>query len=638
MSKDTSILKRMRVSAFRATISWKLIAVFFTLITIFSLSLLYTFKLLDNINNNHKNLVHEGITVLAQAKNISDDIVSHGFSLRQIIQNNITQYNHDPAQDISELNAHLKDFQHNIERLRASYFMDKGDKETVTHIFEFMRDNFDEINQLLFTKIPTFRKEIDRHQKNAERSIAKSRIMLKTYLLKADHKNNYVDEALILKNLVIIENNMRSFEYNFSKDEVIHARHNYTQAIENITKYLIECRNEKICQYIALHAEQLLQHVSHKEGYFYNLLQVYDALEKANNLAIEAEQKTIAVNKYIAIAIDNIRHNLQNKIKHSENAIHSGKIFVLAAVIIIFIASVAVVFLYIIPFIIRRLTKLTQQTYCISNGQLDIDIDVQGHDEIADMSKALEHFRQELIKKKEIEDEREKLVENLLSSNQQLERFAYICSHDLQEPARMVRAFSQKIKETYHDIIISDPKLERYFDFVYDGAIRMQNMISDVLEYSRVASASQPSEQVSLNEIIDQLIENFQSMHDNISITREDLPDLQGHRTRFVQLFQNLIGNGLKYQKKDVMPCVSIKLIEDEEKWTFIVEDNGIGIAEENLTKVFDIFTRLHRRDEYTGSGIGLSICKKVVDSYGGKIWVESEYGQGARFCFTILK
>ena len=233
-----------------------------------------------------------------------------------------------------------------------------------------------------------------------------------------------------------------------------------------------------------------------------------------------------------------------------------------------------------------------------------------------------------------MEDEREELVESLLVSNEELKQFAYICSHDLQEPARMVSSFSQKILEKYPHLMLEDPKLKRYFDFVHDGAIRMQQMIKDILDYSSVSATAKSSETIILNDIIDDQITYFQSIHDHVNITRTDLPNITGHPTRFMQLFQNLISNGLKYQKDDSIPSVTITCQNNDQEWIFAVADNGIGIQDKNLTKIFNIFTRLHRRDEYVGTGIGLSICQKVVQSYGGKIWVESEFGHGATFFF----
>ena len=237
-------------------------------------------------------------------------------------------------------------------------------------------------------------------------------------------------------------------------------------------------------------------------------------------------------------------------------------------------------------------------------------------------------------------EEKEKFITKLADSNEELERFAYVCSHDLQEPLRMVRSFSERLEIHLADQLKDDEKGTRYLNFLTDGAKRSQELIRDILSYSSINSDTTNLEIVDLNALIESIERILSPNNDAISsgISWDELPKVVGNKTQLYQLFQNLINNGLKYQKAGSTPQVHIELSDQGSDWQFSIRDNGIGMAEKHLTKIFDVFQRLHRRNEYAGSGIGLSICRKVVDRHGGKIWVESQLGTGSEFFLTLPK
>ncbi len=246
----------------------------------------------------------------------------------------------------------------------------------------------------------------------------------------------------------------------------------------------------------------------------------------------------------------------------------------------------------------------------------------------------------DITDRKHAEEEREALIERLTDSNEELERFAYVCSHDLQEPLRMIRSFSDKLQTHIHDKLIGDEKGARYFKFVMDGAIRAQNLIDDILNYSSLDRDTLRHEEFSATELVKSAIDNIQvnlEEHKG-SITYGELPQLVGNKAQIYQLFQNLINNGLKYHKPNTKPHIHIGVESKETHWKFWVSDNGIGMKQRHIKKIFDVFQRLHSRDEYAGTGIGLSICKKVIERHGGKIWVDSEPGEGSTFYFTLPK
>ena len=230
----------------------------------------------------------------------------------------------------------------------------------------------------------------------------------------------------------------------------------------------------------------------------------------------------------------------------------------------------------------------------------------------------------------------QKAVEQLQRSNAELEQFAYVASHDLQEPLRMVGSFTGLLERRYNDQL--DDKGRQYIRFAVDGAKRMQGLIDDLLTYSRLGRQTAPLAQTDLNAVVEQAIENLQQRieQEAAHITVEGpLPCVLGDKTQLLQLFQNLIHNALKF-RGDEAPIVHIRSTEEADSLTIAVEDNGIGIPEEFQDQIFTIFQRLHTREEYEGSGIGLAVCRKIAERHGAALTVSSHCGSGTVFslCF----
>ena len=228
-------------------------------------------------------------------------------------------------------------------------------------------------------------------------------------------------------------------------------------------------------------------------------------------------------------------------------------------------------------------------------------------------------------------------ADELAASNVELERFAYVASHDMQEPLRMITSFLQLFRKKYQDQI--DETAEQYLHFVMDGADRMKRLITDLLEYSRIGSNKGVFEPIDTAQVMKELEEVFVNRiaECNATIVCKNLPVVKGNKTQLFQLFQNLVGNALKYVGKE-NPLVVVQGEEEEHQFLFSVSDNGIGIKPMYFEKIFVLFQRLHHKHEYSGTGIGLSVCKKIVEKHGGKIWVTSEPDKGSTFYFTIKK
>jgi PAS domain S-box-containing protein len=236
--------------------------------------------------------------------------------------------------------------------------------------------------------------------------------------------------------------------------------------------------------------------------------------------------------------------------------------------------------------------------------------------------------------RKKSEQQMLQLTTELKRSNEELEQFAYVASHDLQEPLRAVTSYTQLFAQRYQGNL--DAKADKYINYVVDGATRMQQLINDLLAYSRTGRG-QEFELTDCKAVVQQSLDNLQITiaEKKAIVTCDQMPTIMVDEFQLVQLFQNLIGNAVKFCRENI-PLVHIGAVRNESEWLFSVRDNGIGIAPEYADRIFIIFQRLHSRREYSGTGIGLSMCKRIVERHGGRIWVESREGEGATFYFTI--
>ncbi|MGV9199012.1 MAG: sensor histidine kinase [Promethearchaeia archaeon] len=229
-----------------------------------------------------------------------------------------------------------------------------------------------------------------------------------------------------------------------------------------------------------------------------------------------------------------------------------------------------------------------------------------------------------------------KTIQDLERSNKDLENFAYVVSHDLKQPLTTIIGYINLLEEIQSGKINSDPK--KAIIQIKNGSKYMSEMIDDLLTYSRVGNSESEKEKIDLNEIIEEVKRNLHFIieKNNAKIISENLPNISGNHTQIVQVFQNLIENGIKFRRESD-PIIKIKCEKKEDRWEFCISDNGIGVERENFKKIFRIFRRVPSdKNKITGTGIGLSVCKKIIESLGGRIWVESEYGKGSNFYFTI--
>ncbi len=297
----------------------------------------------------------------------------------------------------------------------------------------------------------------------------------------------------------------------------------------------------------------------------------------------------------------------------------------------------------------RSIDELKKGTEVIGSGDLDYKIDAKRDDEIGELSHAFNQMTIDLknvttskaVLEREASERRtaeaalEKRTKELSRSNEELKQFAYVASHDLQEPLRMVTAYLSLLDDKYGDQL--DERAKQYLDFAVDGGLRAKDLVQDLLDFSRIDTQGKAFGETSMELVLDVVLKNLavQIKEQGATVTHDPLPNMIADDGQMVQLLQNLVSNAIKFRGVDD-PKVHIGCTDENEEWRFTVRDNGIGIDPQYAEKIFVIFQRLHTRDEYPGTGIGLAISKKIVERHGGRIWVESETGKGSIFVFTI--
>ncbi|GAA3845972.1 sensor histidine kinase [Sphaerisporangium flaviroseum] len=297
--------------------------------------------------------------------------------------------------------------------------------------------------------------------------------------------------------------------------------------------------------------------------------------------------------------------------------------------------------------VLRPLDRLGAASRRVADGDFDHSIDIRGPSDITMLAADVDAIRRRISAELAISRDTEQRLQEqaqllneqtveLRRSNAELEQFAYVASHDLQEPVRKVTAFCQLLQRRYADQL--DERANEYISFAVDGAKRMQSLISELLAFSRVGRMNSEHEAVPLDQPLDRALANLETLTEETGavVIRPELPEVLGDANLLCMLWQNLIGNAVKFRSPDRVPEVRISAARAGDFWEISVSDNGIGVEPRFAEKIFVIFQRLHNRQDYDGTGIGLALCKKIVEYHGGEIHLDLHRREGTRFIFTL--
>tara|TARA_R110002050_G_scaffold100580_1_gene208116 strand:- start:58585 stop:60006 length:1422 start_codon:yes stop_codon:yes gene_type:complete len=365
----------------------------------------------------------------------------------------------------------------------------------------------------------------------------------------------------------------------------------------------------------------------------YNLLQTSKDYTTPSKINKARELSNLKLSD-LSFAIENIIVNLQvayNKEYEDYQSelslqLHNISNFILITSLIGILLGIAVAF-FTINSIIKPIKDLETSALKVSEGDYNAIVHVKGKNELTSLANS---FNIMIGKLKQSFNE-------INSKNKEIENFVYIASHDLQEPLRTINSFSALLEEQNSEQL--DDEAKQYLKFISEAGMRMKDLVVGLMDYGRLGRLGE-LKALNCNTIVEQVKNDLDNVisKNNATIVIGPLPTLNGYETELRLLFQNLISNAIKFQKPNALVRIKITAEEEANFWKFAVEDNGIGIKEAHLEKIFSIFQRLHTREEYEGTGIGLAHCKKIVEIHKGQIWVKSVYNEGSTFYFTISK
>ncbi|MGW4642697.1 sensor histidine kinase [Sphaerisporangium sp. NPDC004334] len=313
---------------------------------------------------------------------------------------------------------------------------------------------------------------------------------------------------------------------------------------------------------------------------------------------------------------------------------------VLTGVLVMFVITLIAVALLLRYAVLGPLDRLGTAARRVADGDFSHEIDIRGPKDLTTLASDVDAMRRRISEALGVSRDAQRLLQEqadeLRRSNSELEQFAYVASHDLQEPVRKVTAFCQLLQRRYADRL--DERANEYIAFAVDGAKRMQSLIAELLTFSRVGRDDAERVPVPLDRPLDQALANLESLTEDTGavVVRSELPEVVGDPALLAMLWQNLIGNAMKFRSPARPPQIQITAERAGDMWEVAVADNGIGVEARFADKIFVIFQRLHNRGEYEGTGIGLALCKKIVEYHGGEIRLDVERGEGTRFVFTL--
>ena len=452
-------------------------------------------------------------------------------------------------------------------------------------------------------------------------------------------KDFYRVEAItkLKSQLAQIHKDIKSISQTKESERVSSIQQEFDHELRGAVRTILRMPNDTNRNNIGEHINPLIKYGQDTPDVFQSRIEII----QLHNSLIQIEKNNLKLtnqlNKNVSGISASIKENTKNDSLALEKTISASSWTLIFIAIIAIVASISIVWFYIYKTIITKLMYLSSVAKQLSTGKHDTPIDISGNDELSNIAKALSSIKDYSLKQKEDTELIAEKSKQLLRSNEDLSQFAYVASHDLKEPLRMISSYVQLLSQKYSGQLEGDA--DRYIGYAVDGCIRMKILIDGLLKFSRIDSSEEEMIAVNVHNILkDVLFElELQILESNAKITWKDIPNIIASPSQVRTVFRNLISNSIKYCDRDI-PEINISAIQSDDLVTISIEDNGIGIEDQYHKKIFTIFSRLHSREKYTGTGIGLSITKKIIDRHGGSIWLDSEPDTGTTFNFTFPK
>ena len=382
--------------------------------------------------------------------------------------------------------------------------------------------------------------------------------------------------------------------------------------------------------------QTLVQQLKNENNLFTQRIAVLQTQEQINRLNKLNRNIVTNLSAKVSTLVATATAATDHAFDQAQQTLQFSRVLLTVLAIAATVISLSILWFYVYKRIIRRLTDLSARTLRLSAGELDIEIEREGHDEIAQMATALQGFRDNARQLRQQEQLLQVQNRELLATNQQLDQFTHAAAHDLQEPLRKTLMFSQLLEMNLGEHKSKD--IQNHLDQIMASTQQMQALVQALLDFSRADKSELNLKLAALDRCVDMALDALLVRLDTSAavIERDQLPSLTVDRLFVTQLYQNLISNALKFVEPGTQPNIRLTAEQEHGSWVLGVRDNGIGIESKYNEHIFMPFKRLHRRDDYDGSGIGLATCQKIVQRHGGKLWVESELGKGAHFKFTL--
>lgn len=633
-------------------IGQKLILFFTIGLLLILLSIVISSVILRNIDDSKNSLTDSSIPALLGVNAMSSyahDLVKSSINMSE-------------SKSIYELNSRndnsfesIQNLHNELARLKnnAKYSDSTDDIKTILGNFENNLNLEYETLNLNLENLNEYNKELI-IMRNALESIshitALTKINVKAELAEQidglRNQNNYENFSLssltnidVISELIVrtaeLRKDLRTIEEASSKESVLAVQQEFDHSLRAVTRIIVKYKELELRKDLGPHILTLIKYGQDTPDIFDSRLKLINSFSKISEIHNENFSLAKRLNESVNSLSESVKSNTEKSAQALNKTIINSQLLFYAIAIISIIVFLLLIWKFVYNDIVLKLSNLSAATQKLSHDDLSFEIEISGHDEFSNIASALNSLKELIRIRKSFNDELKKQSALLKRSNEDLSLFAYIASHDLQEPLRVISSYSHLLSKRYVNKL--DEDADKFIDYVVTGCSRMEALIEGLLAFSRVDTQKGDEKSIWIDEVLQDIKKDLRiKINETFAlITWGEMPNIYADPVQIRTVFQNLISNAIKYNHSKP-PKIDIHAVQEGEFWKFHVQDNGIGIDEKYYDKVFVIFKRLHSRDKYSGTGIGLSVSKKIIERYGGEITLKSNLNEGSTFIFTL--